>query len=108
MSGRWLEKVAMVAEVASCIDNIIRKKALVKEYLTAHKPQFHATFIKESYLRAIRHVRDRHSCARLRTDCDMLFCALPCPCQLTTACRGISTLRCSGDTPRCNFEQQSS
>ena len=101
MSGCWLEKVAMVAEAASCIDNIIRKKALVKEYLAAHKPRFPATFIKESYLWAIRHVRDR------RQGAHGLGQAVCVHCQLTTACRGISRLRCTGDTPRCNFEQQS-
>ena len=62
-----------MAEVASCIDSAICKKALVKEYFAAHKPRFPATFTKESYLLAIRHVRDRHSCARLRTDWDKLF-----------------------------------
>ena len=62
-----------MAKVTSCIDNAICKKADVKEYIAAHKLRFPANFTEESYLQAIRHVRDRHSCARLRTDCDKLL-----------------------------------
>ncbi len=53
--------------VASCGDGVSCNKVLVKEGLlpTSQSP---TKLTMEAYLQAIRHTKDRHSCARLHME----------------------------------------